>query len=345
MGPRILPRTALFLLALAGLFAASVPVLARTLKVATVVPEGSAWMKEMRKAAKEIEAKTAGGVRFKFYPGGIMGSDKTIMRKIRAGQLHGGGFTGGALAQVYPDIDLYGLPLLIRSYAEADYVRSKMDATMIAGLERSGFVALAISDGGFAYLMSQQPLRQVGDLRGAKVWIQEGDVMSLTAFEIAGVSPIQLALADVYTALQTGLVDTLAAPAMGAIALQWHTRVKYLTDVPLTYLTGAFVIDRKTFAQLPAEHQRIVRDVVREAAQRLDAASRKGEESARKALRDHGIEFVSATTPEEVERWHDITRQALVVLREKQIYSDALIDELQRHLEDFRSQSRDRGGP
>ncbi len=88
----------------------------------------------------------------------------------------------------------------------------------------------------------------------------------------------------------------------------------------------------------------MVREVVREAAQRLDAASRKGEESARKALRDHGIEFVTATTPEELERWHDITRQALVVLREKQIYSDALIDELQRHLEDFRSQSRDRGG-
>ena len=166
----------------------------------------------------------------------------------------------------------------------------------------------------------------------------------MAAFEIAGVSPIQLALADVYTALQTGLVDTVAAPAMGAIALQWHTRVKYLTDVPLTYLTGALVIDRKAFAQLPAEHQRVVREVVREVAQRLDAANRKGEESARKALQDHGIEIVTATTPEEVERWHDITRQALVVLREKQIYSDALIDELQRHLEDFRSQSRERGG-
>jgi TRAP-type C4-dicarboxylate transport system substrate-binding protein len=337
-------RSALLLLALAGSFAASDPVRARTLKIATVVPEGSAWMQEMRKAGKEIEERTQGGVRFKFYPGGIMGSDKTVMRKIRAGQLHGGGFTSGALANVYPDIELYGLPLMIRSYAEADYVRSKMDDTMIAGLDRAGFVALALSDGGFAYMMSQRPMRQVGDLAGAKVWIQEGDVMSLTALKIAGVSPVQLALADVYTALQTGLIDTVAAPAMATIALQWHTRVKYLTDVPLTYLIGTFVIDRKVFAQLPAEHQRIVREVVRESAKRLDAASRKGEESARKALQDHGIEIVTATTPEEVERWHDIAREALVVLREKQIYSDALIDELQRHLEDFRSRSRERGG-
>jgi TRAP-type C4-dicarboxylate transport system substrate-binding protein len=183
-------------------------------------------------------------------------------------------------------------------------------------------------------------MRQVDDLDGAKVWIQEGDVMSATAFDIAGVSPIQLPLADVYTALQTGLVDTVAAPSMGAIALQWHTKVRFLTDVPLTYLMGVFAIDAAVFGGLEAEDQRVIRESVRAAAQRLDADSRQGEESARDALRDEGIEFVSATTDAEVARWREISRRALAALREKRIYSDALIDELQRHLEDFRSASR-----
>jgi TRAP-type C4-dicarboxylate transport system substrate-binding protein len=328
----------LLLLVAAGLLA--VPASARTLKLATVVPEGSAWMKEMRKVGKEIEQKTQGRVRFKFYPGGIMGNDKTVLRKIRAGQLQGGAFTSGALAQVYPDIDLYGLPLMFSDYREVDHVRERMDEAMVAGLERAGFVALAITDGGFAYLMSQRPMRQVSDLGGAKVWTQEGDVMSATALEIVGVSPVQLSLADVYTALQTGLVNTVGAPAMGAIALQWHTKVKYLTDVPLTYLTGTFVIDGKVFARLAPEDQRVIREVVRGAAQRLDAGSRDGEESARRALRDHGIQFVSAATPAEEERWHDITRQALVLLRKQQIYSDAMIDEIERLLEEYRSGAR-----
>jgi TRAP-type C4-dicarboxylate transport system substrate-binding protein len=317
---------------------------ARTLKIATVVPEGSAWMQEMRKVGKEIEQRTEGRVRLKFYPGGVMGNDKTVLRKIRAGQLHGGGFTSGALAQVYPDIELYGLPLLLRSYAEVDYVRSKMDEKLIAGLERSGLVALAISDGGFAYMMSQRPMRQVGDLRGAKVWVREGDVMSQTAFEIAGVSPVQLSLSDVYTALQTGLLDTVGAPAMGAIALQWHTKLDFLTDVPLTYLTGALVIYGKVFSQLQEEDQKAMREAVRAAARRLDADSRKGEQSARQALRDQGIEFVNAPNAAEIERWRDITRQALVELRAKQIYSDELIEELQRHVEDFRRESGVSGG-
>jgi TRAP-type C4-dicarboxylate transport system substrate-binding protein len=330
----------LILLVAAGLFAVPASAPARTLKIATVVPEGSAWVKEMRKVGKQIEQKTQKRVRFKFYPGGIMGNDKTVLRKIRAGQLQGGAFSSGALGEAYPDIELYGLPLMFRDYDEVDYVRERMDERLIAGLERAGFVALAITDGGFAYLMSQRPMRQVSDLSGAKVWTQEGDVMSEIALEIAGVSPVQLSLADVYTALQTRLVDTVGAPAMGAIALQWHTKVKYLTDVPLTYVTGAFVIDGKVFAALKPEDQQVIREVVREAAQRLDAGSREGEQSALRALRGHGVQFVSAATPAEEERWHDITREALVVLRKRQIYSDAMIDEIERLLEEYRSGAR-----
>ena len=64
----------------------------------------------------------------------------------------------------------------------------------------------------------------------------------------------------------------------------------------------------------------------------------------REALRKQGIEFVTAATAEELERWHDISRQALLRLREKQVYSSQMLDALERHLEDFRSRSRESGG-
>jgi TRAP-type C4-dicarboxylate transport system substrate-binding protein len=148
---------------------------------------------------------------------------------------------------------------------------------------------------------------------------------------------VQLSLADVYTALQTGLVDTVAAPPMGAIALQWHTKVRYVTDVPLSYLTGALVIEGKAFGALTPEDQRILREVVRKAARRLDAQTLRGEAGARKALEAEGIEFVSPTTPEEVERWHDMARRAVEKFREGGIYSEAVIDEIERHLAEYRS--------
>jgi TRAP-type C4-dicarboxylate transport system substrate-binding protein len=310
---------------------------AKTIKIATVVPDGSAWMVEMRRAGDEIAEKTEGRVKLKFYPGGVMGNDKTVLRKVRAGQLHGGAFTSSALVPIYPDAELYNLPLLFRSYDEVDHVRKHMDQTIREDLAKKGFEALAISDSGFAYLMSQKPIREVGDLEGAKVWIVEDDRMSEIAFEIAGVSPIPLPVADVYTALQTHLIDTVAAPPMATIAFQWHTKVRYLTDVPLTYLVGFLAVDRKVFDKLSPGDQRILRQVVGASAVRLDAEGRTGERNAKEALRHQGIEFVTASSETELRRWHDISAQALVKLRGMGRYSETMISEILRLLEEYRA--------
>jgi TRAP-type C4-dicarboxylate transport system substrate-binding protein len=313
---------------------------ARTLKIATIAPGGSSWMREMQDTAGEIALRTQGRVVLKFYPGGVMGNDQTVLRKMRAGQLQGGAFPSGTLGRILPDVNLYSLPLMFRSYDEVDFVRKQMDADLTTALEREGFIALALSDNGFAYLMSTRPVRAVGDLAGARVWIPEDDVMSQTALEVLGVSPVQLPLADVYTALQTGLVDTVAAPPMGTVAFQWHTKVKYLTDVPLMYLLGLLVVDAKAWSQLRSDDRSVVRELVRDATRRLDAANRAGEENAREALQRQGIEFVEASSPEELERWHDITRQALVELRDRKIYSDERIDRIQGQLEGYRRGER-----
>jgi TRAP-type C4-dicarboxylate transport system substrate-binding protein len=310
---------------------------AKTIKIATLVPDGSTWLVEMRKAGGEIAEKTHGRVKLKFYPGGVMGNDKTVLRKMRAGQLHGGAFTSSALMQIYPDAELYSIPLLFRSYDEVDHVRKQMDQTIREGLAKKGFEALAIGDSGFAYLMSQKPIREVGDLDGAKVWIVEGDLMSEIAFEIAGVSPVPLSIADVYTALQTHLIDTVAAPPMATIAFQWHTKVAYLTDVPLMYLVGFLAIDRKVFDKLSPGDQTILRETVAASAARLDAENRAGELNAKQALRKQGIEFVTASSEVELQRWHDISAQALVKLRGMDRYSETMISEILRLIEEYRA--------
>jgi TRAP-type C4-dicarboxylate transport system substrate-binding protein len=256
---------------------------------------------------------------------------------MRAGQLHGGAFTSGALDQIYPDVELYSLPLLFHSYDEVDHVRKHVDQTIREGLAERGFEALAIGESGFAHLMSQKPIRQVGDLDGAKVWVVEDDLMSEVAFESAGVSAVPLPIADVYTALQTHLIDTVAAPPMAAIAFQWHTKVRYVTDVPLMYLVGFLAIDRKVFNELSPGDQRILREIVGAAAGRLDAAGRVGERNAMEALRNQGIEFVTASSETELQRWHDISAQALVKARGMGRYSETTISEMLRLLEEYRA--------
>lgn len=113
---------------------------AETFKIATLAPEGSAWMTEMRAGAKGIEKRTEGRVKFKFYGGGVQGNDKQVLRKMRIGQLHGGAFVSSGLRMLQPDSELFGLPLLFNSADEVHYVREQMDDKLRQNLEDAGYV-------------------------------------------------------------------------------------------------------------------------------------------------------------------------------------------------------------
>ena len=314
--------------------------LSRTLKIATLSPDGTSWMRELRLGAKEIEERTAGRVKLKFYPGGVMGNDQTILRKIRIGQLQGGAFAGGGLVEVYNDMQVYSLPFLFRSYDEVDYVRERMDPLIRQGLEERGFVAVGLSEGGFAHLLSSHALRRRDDLDGRKVWIPQGDELSRIAFETARISPVPLPISDVYTGLQTGLIDTIASSPIGAIAFQWHTKVRYFTDVPLMYLFGTLAFAKKAFDKLSEVDRFIVNDVMSPIFDRLGEENRRGNEAAKLALQNQGIEIV-APSAAETERWRSIAREAEARYQGKNLFSDKMYEILKGHLRDFRRGSAD----
>ncbi len=292
------------------------------LKIATMAPDGTLWMKELKTAADEIERRTEGRVGFRFYPGGTMGSDSAVLRKIRIGQLHGGVVLAGSLADIDPDFEIYSLPLLFRSYGEVDYVRKNMDRVLIEGLEDSGFVSFGFTETGFTYLLSAQPTRTFDDLKGRKAWMPQDDPVSLAIVEQAGLSPVPLPISDVLTGLQTGLIDTVAAPPVGAIALQWFTKAKYLTDLPITYVCGTMVVSSKVFSQIGPEDQRTVREVLGRALRTLDETSRSDNDEARAALAKQGVEFVDPTD-ETRKKWDEIAAAATKKLVSQRNYDPA----------------------
>lgn len=309
-----------------------------TLKMATLVPDGTSWMREFKAAASEVEKRTEGRVKLKFFPGGVMGSDKSVMRKMRVGQLHGGAISGGALAEHYSGAQIYSLPFLFRNYDEVRHVRELVDPAIKAGLEKKGFVVLGISEGGFAYLMSDKPIQTSDDLTEQKVWIPEGDVISLETFKSAGISPISLPVSDVYTGLQTGLIDTVGINPTGAIALQWHTKVKYLTNEPLLFIMGYMVVDKRAFKKVSSADQVVVKEAVAAAFGRLDALNRKDDEGAFQALQANGVSAVNLSD-EDRQKWKKVSDAALDALAQQNVYPVELLQKIQAKLASYRSQS------
>ncbi len=304
-------------------------------KIASLAPEGSQWMQDIRAAAGEIKTRTDGRVVLKLYSGGIMGGEKQVLRKIRVGQLQGGAFTANGMSEKYPDIVLYGLPLLFSSQDEVNYVRERMDSQLAKGLEQAGFVSFGIAGGGFARIFGNQPVSGTESLRGRKIWVPDGDRISSAAMAALRLSPVALPITDVLTGLQTGLLDIVAAPPVGVIALQWHTRVKYMTSVPLMYTTGLMAVDSSAFARLGPADQAVFREVMGAAYRRFDQQSASDDVAAQKAILATGIKLVEAS-PVDVKAWTDAVAVANRQLGEQGVYDPQLLVQLQGYLQEFR---------
>ena len=305
-------------------------------KIATIAPDGTSWMRAMRQGAKEVAERTQNRVTLTFYPGGVMGNDKSVLRKLRIGQLHGGAITAGGLANIYPDIQVYSLPFLFRSLVEVDYVRSKMDPLLTSGLLDKGYVSYGISEGGFAYLMTQQPIKQVSDLQQQKIWSPEGDQISYKSFSAIGVSAVPLPLADVLTGLQTGLIDSVSTSPVGAIALQWHTRVRHVTDIPLLYLYGTLIIKQTALNKISPQDRNTLREIMEATFKQLNRKNRQDNQSARKALKQQGIRFNQPQT-EHPEQWQEMFNTVRETIDQDSNLSSEALEQIKLHLAEIRA--------
>jgi len=329
---RFVAATILMLLLSAG------PAGAVVIKIATLSPDGSSWMEKMRAGGKEVEEKTDGGVKFKFYPGGVMGDDKAVLRKIRLGQLQGGAVVSGSLAEVFQDSQVYCLPLLFDSFDQVAYVRERMDPTIVQGFAEGGYTVLGMAGGGFAYIMSQSSVTSVEELGRRKLWVPENDEFSLEVILAYKANPIPLSIADVLAGLQTSLIDTVAISPVAAIALQWHTQVKYVTDIPLMYIYGILMVDSRAFEKLNPEQQVIVRDVMGRVFREIEQQNLDDNGKALAAIEKQGVEFLEV--PEaELARWRAAAGTVAARLVEKKRISQGIVDRLEELLADYRKEN------
>jgi TRAP-type C4-dicarboxylate transport system substrate-binding protein len=299
------------------------------IKFATVAPEGSTWMNHMRRLDQTLRKKSKGEIGFRLYAGGIAGDEMDVLRKIRIGQIHCAAFSGVGLGQVLPMVRVLDLPFLFRDYQEIDLVHKELKPFFAENFKKKNFEFLAWAEVGNVHLFSKKPIRRVKDLSKLKVWTWSGDPISKTTFSFMGTNPIPLAITDVTTALNTGMIDTVYAPSLGALALQWYTYLDYMTSLPLTHSTGAVLLSRKIFNKLPAHLSKMLVDQFEPAMANLTTDLRAQADEAVSLLQKSGLTMIPMPEEKDLKEFFKVHDRVAKDLTGK-IYPPELLERVYR---------------
>jgi TRAP-type C4-dicarboxylate transport system substrate-binding protein len=272
----------------------SCPALAqtKTLKLATLAPDGTTWTNGIKRLASMVTQGLSGQVKVKLIANGIAGDEQEMIEKIRHGQLSGAALTSLGLSRVSGAVHVLELPLLVRNYDELDYLREQLDPELRKDFEAKGFVILAWADLGPVHLFSTRPLRTHKDMSNAKAWVLPGDKMVPLFFEALGLKGVRLAIGDVNAALEKGTIDIAYGSALTTLALGWHAHLRYMIEKPFTFGVAATVLSKREFDALTPDQQLFLLVEAKSYQRGIIKAIRDEDARALETLLHNGVEVV-----------------------------------------------------
>ena len=281
-----------------------------TLKFATLMPTGTAWSKILDNWVKEVEEKSNGRIKFKMYSGGVMGDEPDVLRKIRKGQLHGGMFTGYGIGRIYSPARVLEMPFLFKNVEESDYIREQIMPDLETGFRESGFELLGWPEVGFIHFFSTKRITSVDDIRKLRIWLWQGDPLGEAFFKASNIDPIPLSIIDVYTQLSAkhGSIDTVYTSTFGAIALQWYSKLKYATRIPLTNAIGGLIVSSRFYKKLPEDLQQLLKTTGKAMSDEIRLNAREENRESIGILEKNGIEFMFD--------WDEVNMDEILTIRD-----------------------------
>ncbi len=272
---------------------------AEDIRVATLAPDGSAWMKVLSKGAQKIESATEGRVKIKYYANGSQGDEKDVVRKLGLGQLDGAALTSVGLSLIEKSVRVLELPRLFRTEAEVDFVRGKMWKRIQKRFAKKGYqLAPKGGDVGWIYLYSNTPIKSLGDLKKVKMWRWSEDGIVKAMFGKLGINGVPLGVPEVMSALNTGRINAVYGSPVAMVALQWYTKIKYATSLPMSYGIGGSVMRTEVWNKISEADQKAITKILKSQAMILRRTIRKDNVRALKAMQKAGVKVIE--TPKDV---------------------------------------------
>lgn len=264
-----------------------------TLRIATLAPRGSSWMRIFNAWDASLGKETGGRLKLRFYPGGVAGDERDFVRKMRVGQMDGAAVTQTGLGLIVPPVLVLAAPGLFTDYSRLYRARDLLSDQLDEEFRDEGYELLGWGDAGMLNVYSNaQPIRRPSDFKQVRPWAWRDDVLFTEVLRAVGANPVRLGVPEVYPALQTGMIDTLPSSALAAVSLQWFTRLKFVTSNDLSILIGATIVRKDKYDALPVDLRAALDEVSEKAHRMLRSVIRRDDAEAYESMLQRGMEEV-----------------------------------------------------
>lgn len=225
------------------------------IKLGTVVPDGSVWHKVLRQLGADWRKETQGRVTLQVYAGGTQGTETAMIKRMNFNQLQAASFSAIGLAGIDDAFNVFSIPMFYESYDELNHVIEKLTPALDARLQARRFRRLNWGHGGWVYVFSKRPVKTIDDVKKLRLFTSAGDDRTVQWYKDNGFNPVPLAVSDMMTSLQTGMVEAIPVTPLSALAFQWYQQTPYMLDVGLAPLVGATLITERAWDRIDAADQ------------------------------------------------------------------------------------------
>jgi TRAP-type transport system periplasmic protein len=210
--------------------------------------------------------KLKGKAEVEVYGSSQLGSDDQMLQKLKLGQLTFS-LPSTVMSSVAPEFGVFEMPYLIRNREHMAKVRDGEVMKQIeASTEKKGYRILGVWENGFRHITNNiRPIKVPADLQGIKLRVPKGE-WRVKMFQFYGANPSPMALAEVFTAIKTGVMDGQENPLAQISAAKFQEVQKYLTLTDHVYTPGYALVAKDQFAKLPGDVQDVLETCARESS-------------------------------------------------------------------------------
>ena len=306
-----------------------------TIKLATVAPKGSVYHRVLQEMGEKWRAAQGGKARFIIYTDGTQGSEAETVRRMRVGQLQSSMLTTVGLMEIEPTVvAMQFMPLTYRNFEELDYVLANIRPQMENDFRNKGYRVLLWGMGGWVQFFSDRPRIMPDEFLDAKIFTWAGTKDQENIMKSMGYRPIVLEMSDVLPAMQTGMIDTIPAAPVWALAGQFYRKTPYMLRLNWVPIVGATVLSNKTWDAMRPEARVALMAAAAEAEATLRAHRRRLDEGAIEAMQQRGL-TVHEPTPEVEQAWQRLMAPVMSRIRGTLVPAETF-DIVQSLLADYR---------